>query len=366
LLDQVRRVLQLRHRSPRTAEAYTYWIRRYVRFHGRRHPRELGPDEITEFVSNLASQHRVSASTQSQALSALVFLYKEVLGQPFDWLDQLVRARKPKPLPVVLSRGEVAALLRHLSGTHWLMATLLYGSGLRLLECCQLRVKDLDIDCRELTVRQGKGRKDRRTMLPEELVEPLREHLRRVREQFTRDLRCGAGYVQLPHAFARKAPNAAREWAWQWVFPATRIYLDRETRQRRRHHLHETGLQRAVKAAAQNAGIAKRVSCHSLRHSFATHLLERGYDIRTIQELHGHQDVSTTEIYTHVLNRGPFGVLSPLDEALAFTPRSRQTLPRSLNPADPPHRPPQPRGTQAESPPASPPTPRLGRSPPQP
>lgn len=321
LLDQVRRALRVRHRSPRTEEAYVHWVRRYILFHGKRHPRDLGRSEISEFLSNLAVERKVSASTQTQALSALLFLYRHVLRQPFEWLDQVERAKKPVRIPVVLTRAETDAVLACLTGSFWLMASVQYGSGLRLLEACELRIKDVDLDRRELIIRDGKGRKDRRTMLAEQLVVPLRDHIDRVRELHDRDLGAGAGHVSLPDAFARKSPTATRDWLWQWLFPATRTYVDPETSQRRRHHLHESALQRAVKAAGRQAGVAKRVTSHAFRHSFATHLLERGYDIRTIQELLGHRDVSTTEIYTHVLNRGPRGVCSPLDELRDLIPR---------------------------------------------
>ncbi len=322
LLDQVRQSLRMRHRSARTEEAYLQWIRRYIRFHGHRHPRELGRDDITSFISSLAVERNVSSSTQTQALSALVFLYKHVLDVPFDWLDHIARARKPKRVPVVLTRREVAAVLDRLTGTYWLIASLLYGSGLRLLEACQLRIKDVDLERRELVIRDGKGRKDRRTVIAEHVIAPLRAQLQAVHELHQQDLLADAGHVALPSALARKYPNAERDWLWQWAFPATRIYIDPQSGRKRRHHIHESAVQKAVKAAAQAAGMTKRATCHSFRHSFATHLLERGYDIRTIQELLGHHDVTTTEIYTHVLNRGRFGVQSPLDDTMDLPPVS--------------------------------------------
>ncbi|HVS12579.1 MAG TPA: integron integrase [Thermoanaerobaculia bacterium] len=313
LLDRVRSAIRLRHLSPATEKAYVAWIRRFILHHGKRHPADMGAPEVTSFLSSLATQRQVSASTQNQALSALLFLYRHVLELDLPWLDQVVRARRPQRLPVVLTRSEVLSLLAQLQGTTWLMASLLYGSGLRLMECARLRVKDLDLERREITVREGKGRKDRRTMLPAPLLEPLRSHLSEVRRLHRADLAQGAGSVALPQALARKLPGAPWEWPWQWVFPATRQYRDRESGQRRRHHLHESVLQRAVKRAARHAALAKRVTCHTLRHSFATHLLDAGSDIRTIQELLGHRDVSTTMIYTHVLNRGALAVRSPLD-----------------------------------------------------
>jgi integron integrase len=313
LLDRVRFALRAKHYSRRTEKAYVGWIRRYIFFHGKRHPQQMGAAEVTRFLTHLAAGRKVSASTQNQALAALLFLYTQVLERGLDELRGMVRAKVPARLPVILSRAEVDSLLGQLDGTAWLMASLMYGSGLRLMECARLRVKDVDFDRRELTVRDGKGQKDRVTVMPAKLLDPLAAHLRRARLQHETDIRNGAGYVELPFALARKYPNAAREWAWQWVFPATRIYVDRQTGQRRRHHLHQTVVQRAVKEAARVARIPKHVTCHTLRHAFATHLLENGYDIRTIQELLGHADVSTTMVYTHVLNRGARGVLSPLD-----------------------------------------------------
>ncbi len=316
MLDRVREAIRTRHYSRKTEKAYVGWTKRFVLFHGKRHPAEMGKPEITQFLSDLATRGRVSASTQNQALSALLFLYREVLGMEVDWLSDLVRAKRPIRLPVVLSQSEVSAIFCQLHGVPWIMASLLYGAGLRLMETARLRAKDVDFSRREIRVRDGKGRKDRLTMLPAKVESPLRAHLERVRRQHDRDLKRGAGSVELPYAISRKYPRAAWEWAWQWVFPATRFYRDRETGVIRRHHLHETVLQRAVKEAVRRAGIPKPATCHTLRHSFATHLLESGYDIRTIQELLGHQDVSTTMIYTHVLNRGGRGVRSPLDGVL--------------------------------------------------
>jgi integron integrase len=313
LLDEVRRAVRVRHLSRRTEHSYVGWIKRFLRFHRGRHPMEMGEKEVTAFLSYLATDRGVSASTQNQALSALLLLYRDVYGRELEWMKDVVRAKRPVRLPEVLTRGEVTDLLDRLEGTPLLMASLLYGSGLRLLECARLRVKDVDFEGGQILVRDGKGRKDRRTMLPERLKAPLREHLRRVKAQHEKDRNAGAGGVALPDALSRKYPAAAKEWSWQWVFPATRHYRDRETGDRRRHHLHETVLQRAVKSAAREAGIAKQATCHTLRHSFATHLLQAGYDIRTIQELLGHRDASTTIIYVHVLAKGGRGVRSPLD-----------------------------------------------------
>jgi len=313
LLDQVRRAITARHYSYRTEKSYIGWIKRFIIFHGKRHPVQMGEAEITAFLSALATQRRVSASTQSQALSALIFLYRAVLGREIDWIHGVVKAKRPVRLPVVLTRGEVRAVLNEMHGTPLLMASLMYGAGLRLLECARLRVKDVDFEMGEIMVRDGKGGKDRVTMLPFTLKAELAAHVGRVKRFHDRDLRRGHVSVALPGAVARKYPRAEWEWGWQWVFPATRYYRDERTGHWRRHHLHESVVQRAVKEAVRASRIAKPASCHTFRHSFATHLLETGYDIRTIQELLGHSDVSTTMIYTHVLNRGGHGVKSPLD-----------------------------------------------------
>jgi integron integrase len=313
LLDRVRAALRTRHCSLRTEKAYVGWIRRFILFHDKRHPAEMGAPEITRFLSALAIQRNVAASTQNQALSALLFLYKEVLQQELPWLGDITRAKTPVRIPVVLTREEVRTVIAGLEGPIRLLALLLYGAGLRLLEAACLRVKDVDFERHQITVRSGKGAKDRVTMLPAAVARDLARHLEAVRDLHAADLRAGAGWVELPWALGRKYPSAGREWIWQWVFPATRTYLHRETGQRRRHHLHESVLQRAVREAVRNKGIPKRATCHTFRHSFATHLLEDGADIRTVQELLGHRDVATTMIYTHVLNRGPAGVLSPAD-----------------------------------------------------
>jgi len=316
LLSDMRRALRLRHYSGRTEEAYLAWVRRFIRFCGMRHPRALGPSDVTRFLSSLAVDARVSASTQNQALAAIVFLYRDVLSMPVGWLNSLVRAKRGARVPVVLTRDEVRELFARLrggTGAAGLVIELLYGSGMRLLEALRLRVKDVDFGSNQVTVRGGKGDRDRHTMVPERVRGRLLHHLAEVRTQHERDLTAGAGWVELPGALGLKYPNAGREWAWHWVFPAGRAYEDAETGKKRRHHLHETVVQRAFKEALRAGGIAKKASCHTLRHSFATHLLETGYDIRTVQELLGHRSVETTMIYTHVLNRGGLGVKSPVD-----------------------------------------------------
>jgi len=314
LLDSVRLAIRARHYSIRTEEAYVAWIRRFIVFHGKRHPRELGESEINAFLTHLAVEERVSSSTQSQALASLLFLYRHVLEIPFPRLESLIRAKRPRRLPVVLTREEVRAVLGELEGGPRIVATLLYGGGLRLMEALRLRVKDVDLPRSQMTVRDGKGSKDRMTMLPSAIRDPLIEHLATVRELHRTDLAAGFGAVFMPDALDRKYPASAREWGWQWVFPAAGISRDPRSGRMRRHHVHERSIQNAVRQAVRSAGIDKPASCHTLRHSFATHLLESGYDIRTIQDLLGHKDVSTTMIYTHVLNRGGVrGVRSPAD-----------------------------------------------------
>jgi len=297
LLEQVRTAIRRRHYSYRTEQAYIHWIKRFIYFHGVRHPFEMGEAEVTAFLNSLVGGRGVAAATQNQALSSILFLYKEVLGRPLDWLDGLTRAKRPARVPTVLTSAEVQGLLASLDGMKWLMASLLYGAGLRLRECLQLRVKDIDFEYRQIIVCDGKGGRDRVTMLPAAVVEPLRAHLDRVKALHERDLAAGYGDVELPDALARKYPRAAYEWAWKFVFPAYRYSTCPRTGVIRRHHVYEDVLIRAVKQAARAAGINKHVSCHTLRHSFATHLLEGGYDIRTVQELLGHKDVSTTMIY---------------------------------------------------------------------
>ena len=313
LIDRLREAIRSRHYSRRTEKAYWYWIRYFVLFHGKRHPAGMGAAEVSAFLSWLATDRNVAAATQNQALSALLFLYRNVLGVELPWLGDLVRAQRPVRLPTVLSEGEVRRLLACVPENVGLMAGLLYGAGLRQIECLSLRVKDFDFPYRQIMVRDGKGARDRVTMLPENLVQPLQQHLGKVRLLHGRDLKEGFGEVRLPHALARKYPRAGRAWAWQFAFPSANRSADPDGGVMRRNHVHPDTLSRAVARAALRAGIDKRVSCHTLRHSFATHLLERGYDIRTVQELLGHSDVSTTMIYTHVMNKGARAVKSPLD-----------------------------------------------------
>jgi integron integrase len=313
LLDQVRDEIRLRHYSIRTEQAYLGWITRYILFHQKRHPREMGRTEVTRFLTHLAVHDNVAAATQNQALSSILFLYRDVLKINLPWLDDVHRAKKPARLPVVLSREEVKRLLAQLDGTHWLIVCLLYGSGLRLMEALRLRVKDVDFHYGQLIVRDAKGQKDRVTPLPQMLVEPLRQHLTRVRELHNQDLAEGFGRVYLPYALEQKYPNANREWAWQYVFPSAKRSKDPRSGKIRRHHVNESAIQKTVKNAVRAARIVKPASAHTLRHSFATHLLEDGADIRTVQELLGHSDVSTTMIYTHVLQKGGKAARSPLD-----------------------------------------------------
>lgn len=313
LLEVVRQSIRTKHYSIRTEEVYLSWVRRFVRFHGMRHPREMGAGEVEQFLSHLAIQRDVSASTQNQALSAILYLYKEVLGIDLPWMAEVTRAKKQRKLPVVLTRDEVSSLLLQTSGEIGLVIRLLYGTGMRLLEGCRLRIKDVELTRREIIIRDGKGAKDRVTVLPLRLLEPIREQILRVQEIFRLDRKAGVGGVYLPYALAVKYPQAPVELGWQYLFPAANLSLDPRSGAKRRHHLDEARIQRAVKRAAAVAGIVKPVSPHTLRHSFATHLIENGYDIRTVQELLGHADVATTQIYTHVLNRGGLGVRSPLD-----------------------------------------------------
>ena len=313
LLDEVRQRLRTLHYSYRTEQQYLGWIRRFIHFNGRRHPATLGAAEVEAFLSHLAVTRNVSASTQNQALSAVLFLYQKVLGLELPWLDGVTRARKSRYLPTVLSQAEVRSVLSHLEGRYWLIVSILYGGGLRVSEALCLRVKDVNFEYRQLIVRNGKGGKDRATILPDRLVAPLQEHLVRVRLMHDLALKKGYGGVELPTALQRKYPNAPFEWGWQYVFPADRPSRDPRSGAWRRHHQFDDTVQRHVRAAARAAGIDKPVSCHAFRHSFATHLLERGYDIRTVQELLGHKDVKTTQIYTHVMRKGANAVQSPLD-----------------------------------------------------
>ncbi|WP_277058382.1 integron integrase [Trichlorobacter lovleyi] len=313
LLDQLRDRIRLKHYSRRTEDAYLDWAKRYILYHNKRHPQEMGKKEIEGFLTYLATERQVAAATQNQAKAALQFLYKEVLEIQLPWLDEVEQAKKPKRLPVVLTEKEVHSLLAHVPQAYALLARLMYGTGMRLLEGLRLRVQDLDFERAELLIREGKGGKDRVTMLPQSLLKPLQEHLKQVKQAHEQDLLKGYGEVWLSESVARKYPNAGREWVWQYVFPSARLSVDPRSGVTRRHHLDEKGLQRAIKQAAVDAGLTKNVTPHTLRHSFATHLLQAGYDIRTVQELLGHKDVQTTMIYTHVLNKGGMGVMSPLD-----------------------------------------------------
>ena len=315
LLDRLHDAICTFHYSRRTEDAYAHWVKRFIYFNDKRHPAELGELEVTKFLNHLATSRNVSASTQNQALSALLFLYKNVLGMELAWLDGLVRAKRPQRMPLVLTKDETISLLHELAGVHRLLASVLYGTGMRLMECLRLRVKDIDYGYGQILVRDGKGAKDRVTMLPQSLVAPLQDQLAHSRRLHDQDIREGFGEVHLPYALARKYPRAGYEWVWQYVFPSVKRSVDPDDGTIRRHHLDPSVLQRAIKKASRTAGIHKPVHCHTLRHSFATHLLLDGYDIRTVQELLGHSDVSTTMIYTHVLNRGGRGVRSPLDSA---------------------------------------------------
>ncbi len=313
LLNQMRNRLRVLHYSIHTERSYLDWVKRFIQFHDMRHPGTMGSDEIESFLNNLAVEKQVAASTQNQALSAVLFLFKEVLKQDPGWAGESKRAKRPKKLPVVFSQQEVEAILFHLDGVYWLMAHLLYGAGLRLMECVRLRVKDLDFDRNQINVRDGKGGKDRRSMFPQVLKKPLKNHLESVKQLHDKALAAGHGTVYLPDALEKKYASAASDWAWQYVFPATKLSKDPRSGVIRRHHLNHQRLQRKVKTAIRSAGIPKNGTCHSLRHSFATHLLESGYDIRTIQDLLGHKDVKTTMVYTHILNKGGKGVISPSD-----------------------------------------------------
>ena len=315
-LNRVREVIRTKQYSIRTEQSYVGWVRRFILFHGKRHPEELGEAEVGQFLTYLAVKRQVSPNTQNQALNALVFLYQHVIGRPLGDILGAVRAKRPERLPVVLTQAEVRAVFKHLDGPHWLPVCLLYGSGLRLMECLRLRVKDLDFEHRAIVVRSGKGNKDRIVTLPDPCIEPLKRQLASVRNLHNKDLQDGFGEVWLPFALARKYPQAGRSWAWQYVFPASTRSVDPRSGVMRRHHLDDSCLQKAVKRAVRRAGITRPASCHTLRHSFATHLLERGMDIRTVQEQLGHKDVRTTQIYTHVLRRGGNAVISPLSDVL--------------------------------------------------
>jgi integron integrase len=324
LLDRVRAEIRRRNYSPRTERAYVYWVRRYVRFHGLRHPEEMGPPDVVSFLTHLATAEHAAASTHNQAASALAFLYREVLGRPLETGTPIARARRGRRLPVVLTRREATLVLNQLSGTPLVVCLLLYGAGLRLLEALRLRVKDLDFEARSVTVRRPKWKRDRVSILPRAAEDLVRESVEEARRIWQADVKRGAGWVELPDALERKLPRGGREWPWQWVFPATRTHRHLASGQVRRHHFHETAVQRHVREAVKRAGIAKRATCHTFRHSFATHLLTDGYDIRTIQELLGHKSVQTTMQYTHVLAGGGLGVRSPADAlpGLDVRPRS--------------------------------------------
>jgi len=313
LLDQVRLSIRRKHYSHRTEQSYIYWVRYYIRFHQMRHPIEMRETEVKHFLNHLANSRKVSASTQNQALCAILYLYREVLESPLELVKGVDRARRTKNLPVVLSRSEVRSILQNLDGVYWLLASLLYGTGMRITEALHLRINDVDFDYSQITVRKGKGDKDRITLLPERLREPLSRHIACVKDLHERDIEAGYGYTWLPYALDRKFPNADREWIWQYVFPSTCRSPDQSDGVIRRFHMSPKTLQHAMRRAVQRSGIPKRAGCHTLRHSFATHLIEDGYDIRTVQELLGHKNVKTTQIYTHVLNKGGRGVRSPLD-----------------------------------------------------
>jgi integron integrase len=314
LLDRVRWQLRVKHYSIRTEQAYVDWIRRFILFHHKRHPNEMGEAEITQFLTHLAVQKNVAASTQNQAFAALLFLYHQVLQRKLGFMDNVQRVRRPAKLPVVFTPAEARAVLARLNGDYSLMAKLLYGSGLRLMESVRLRVKDIDFGYNRITVRDGKGLRERVALLPRQIQQPLRAHLDRIKELHRQDLARGGGKVYLPFALKRKYPNAERDWIWQYVFPAVKPSLDPFSGEMRRHHVSEKNLQNAVKLAIRASGIKKAASCHTFRHSFATHLLEEGYDIRTVQELLGHKNVATTMLYTHVLNRPGLNIRSPLDQ----------------------------------------------------
>ena len=313
LLDQVRNLIRLKHYSIRTEETYVGWIKRYIYFHNRRNPKDMGEKEIRQFLTDLAVNQKVAAATQNQAFNALLFLYRDVLKQEFEDLGDVVRAKKSRKLPVVFSKSEIRKIINQLEGRNWLMGQLMYGAGLRVMECVRLRIKDVDFGYRQIVVRDGKGGKDRITMLPDLVTDNLKRHLEKAKDIHEIDLKAGFGTVYMPYALERKYKHADRSWPWQWVFPASKRSIDPRSGVERRHHIHESVIQKAIKKAIRGSGITKTGNCHALRHSFATHLLEAGYDIRTIQELLGHKDVSTTMIYTHVLNRGGRSVQSPGD-----------------------------------------------------